>query len=121
MINLGNPYLYLKGTCNVNIRDIATGNVVFSSSKVVTNNFNTEVDMGAIRAGLGNSIAIQLPSNSAVNLDLTTADFNLEGRAMQVGSQVSYNAIVTKCITLMATGTTLELPPFGTAVLLPKA
>lgn len=110
MINLGNPYLYMKGTCNVNVRDIQTGNVVYSSSKVVTNNFNTEVDMGAIRAGLGNAIAIQLPSNSAVNLDLTAADFNLQARAMQVGSQVSYNAIVAKCVTITAEGSTLSLP-----------
>lgn len=110
MINLSNPYLYLKGTCNVNIREIGTGNVVFSSSKVMTNNFNTEVDMAPVRAGLGNSIAIQLPSNSAVNLNLTTADFNLQARAMQVGSQVSYNAIVNKCATVTATGNGLKLP-----------
>lgn len=110
MINLGNPYLYLKGTCNVNVRDIQTGDVVFASSKVMTNNINTEVDMGAIRAGLGNPIAIQLPSNSAVNIDLTTGDFDLKARGMQVGSQVSYNAIVSKCVSVTANGNTLALP-----------
>lgn len=116
MINLGNPYLYLKGTCNVNVRDIQSGDVVFSSSKVMTNNITTEVDMGAIRAGLGNPIAIQLPSNSALNIDLTTGDFNMQARAMQLGSQVSYNAIVPKCVSITAEGNTISLPAGTEAV-----
>lgn len=114
MVTLNNPYLYLKGTCNVNVTDPASGDVVFQSSKVATNNFTTECDMGEIRAGLGNPIAIQLPADAAVSLELTTADFNLNARAMQVGSQVSYNAIVPKCESITATGTSLSLT--GTAV-----
>ncbi len=105
-----NPYLYLKGTCNVNVQDPATGDVVYQSSKIATNNFTTETDMGAIRAGLGNPIAIQLPSDSAVNLELTTADFSLQARAMQVGSQVKYNGIAPVCTTVVATGSTLTVP-----------
>lgn len=109
MVTLNNPYLYLKGTCNVNVTDPATGDVVFQSSKVATNNFTTECDMGEIRAGLGNPIAIQLPSDAAVNLELTTADFNMQARAMQVGSQLSYNAVVPTCETITATGTSLAV------------
>lgn len=105
-----NPYLYLKGTCNVNVMDPATGDVIYQSSKIATNNFTTETDMGAIRAGLGNPIAIQLPSDSAVNLELTTADFSLQARAMQVGSQVKYNGIAPVCTTVTADGTTLVVP-----------
>lgn len=105
-----NPYLYLKGTCNVNVQDPATGDVVYQSSKIATNNFTTETDMGAIRAGLGNPIAIQLPADSAVNLELTTADFSLQARAMQVGSQVKYNGIAPVCTTVVATGSTLTVP-----------
>lgn len=109
MVTLNNPYLYLKGTCNVNVTNPATGDVVFQSSKVATNNFTTECDMGEIRAGLGNPIAIQLPSDAAVNLELTTADFNMQARAMQVGAQLSYNAVVPTCETISATTTTLVL------------
>ena len=110
MINLNNKYLYVKGTCNVNVSDVATGDVVYQSSKVQTNNFTTDLDMGAIRAGLGNPIAIQLPSDAAVNLELSAADFNLQGRAMQLGASLAYNGIRPVCATVTASGTTLELP-----------
>jgi hypothetical protein len=45
-----------------------------------------------------------------VNIDLTTGDFDLKARGMQVGSQVSYNAIVSKCVSVTADGNTLKLP-----------
>lgn len=106
---LNNPELYLKGTCTVTVKRPSDGQIVFQSSKVATNNFTTEVDMSPVRAGLGNTIAIQLPSNSAVNLDLTTADFSMEARAMQVGSAVKYNAIVPVCDTITAASATLTL------------
>ena len=110
MILLNNQYLYLKGTCEVTVKRPSDGQVVFQSSKVATNNFSTEVDMSPIRAGLGNTIAIQLPSDSAVNLDLTTADFSLASRALQIGGEVAYNAITPVCTTITATGGTLSLP-----------
>lgn len=110
MIQLNNPYLYVKGTCAVNVSDVSNGNVVFSSSKVMNNALTTSVDMGEIRAGLGNPIAIQLPSNAAVNLELSTADFNMLGRAMQVGGTTRYNGIRPVCATVTAEGTTLALP-----------
>jgi hypothetical protein len=66
--------------------------------------------MGEIRAGLGNPIAIQLPSDAAVNLELSTADFNMKGRAMQLGASLRYNAIRPVCTTVTASGATLALP-----------
>ena len=110
MILLNNPYLYLKGTCEVTVKRPSDGQIVFQSSKVATNNFTTSVDMGAIRAGLGNPIAIQLASNAAVNLDLTTADFSMQARAMQMGTEVAYNAIVPVCVSIKASTTTLTVP-----------
>lgn len=109
MILLNNPYLYLKGTCEVTIKRPSDGRIVFQSSKVATNNFTSSVDMGAIRAGLGNPIAIQLPSDAAVNLELTTADFSMQARAMQVGTEVAYNAIVPVCASVTAEGATLTV------------
>ena len=110
MINLGNPYLYVKGTCAVNVSDIASGDVVYASSKIMNNALTTSVDMGEIRAGLGNPIAIQLPSNAAVNLELSTADFSMKSRSMQLGSALKYNAIRPVCATVTADSTTLSLP-----------
>lgn len=110
MMLLNNPYLYLKGTCEVTVKRPSDGRIVFQSSKVATNNFTSSVNMGEIRAGLGNPIAIQLPSDAAVNLELTTADFSMQTRAMQVGTEVAYNAIVPICTTVTASGTTLTVP-----------
>ena len=110
MIQLNNPYLYVKGTCAVNVSDVNTGNVVFSSNKVMNNALTTDVNMGEIRAGLGNPIAIQLPSDAAVNLELSTADFNMMGRAMQLGATLRYNGIRPVCATVTAEGAELALP-----------
>ena len=109
MILLNNPYLYLKGTCEVTVKRPDDGQIVFQSNKVATNNFTTSVDMGPIRAGLGNPIAIQLASNAAVNLELTTADFSMQARAMQMGTTLAYNAIVPVCVSVKADSTTLTI------------
>lgn len=107
---LNNPALFLKGTCEVTVKRPADGQIVFQSSLVSTNSFTTEVDMSPIRAGLGNTIAIQLPSDSAVNLELTTADFSMQARAMQIGTEVAFNAIAQKCATVTAESATLTIP-----------
>ena len=107
---LNNPNLFLKGTCEVTVKRPSDGQIVYQSSLVSTNNFTTEVDMSPIRAGLGNAIAIQLPSNAAVNLELTVADFSLQTRAMQIGSELIYNGIMPVCASIKATSTTLSLP-----------
>lgn len=109
MIQLNNKYLYAKGTCNVVVSDIDTGNIDFQSNKVQTSQLTTSVNMNEVRAGLGNSIAIQLPTDSAVNLDLTTADFSMDTRAMQLGSTVTYNAAAPVCEVITASSNTLTV------------
>lgn len=109
MITFSNPYLYAKGTCNVVVSDPTTGQIDYQSSKVQTNQLTTSVDLGAIRGGLGNPIAIQLASDATVDLTLTSADFSLEARGLQVGSTPFYNAVVPVCESITATGTTLTL------------
>lgn len=107
MIQLNNKYLYAKGTCNVIVTDPDTGNIDFQSNKVQTSQLTTSVSMNEIRAGLGNAIAIQIPTDSAVNLELTTADFSLASTAMQLGSAVTYNAAAPVCEIITASSTTL--------------
>ena len=114
MITFSDPYLYAKGTCNVIVSDPATGDIDYQSSKVQTNQLTTSVDTGAIRAGLGNGIAIQLASDATVDLSLTAADFNLDGRGLQVGSTPFYSAPAPTCESITATGATLTIS--GTAV-----
>lgn len=116
MIQLNNKYLYAKGTCNVVVADIKTGNIDYQSNKVQTSQLTTSVNMNEVRAGLGNAIAIQLPSDSAINLELTAADFSLKTRAMQIGSTVTYNAASPACEVITASGTTLSIDPSVTPV-----
>ena len=116
MIQLNNKYLYAKGTCNVVVADPETGNIDYQSNKVQTSQLTTSVNMNEIRAGLGNSIAIQLPTDSAVNLELTAADFSMKSRAMQLGSSVTYNAAAPVCEVITATGATISVDASATPV-----
>ena len=109
MIQLNNKYLYAKGTCNVVVADPSTGNIDYQSNKVQTSQLTTSVSMNEIRAGLGNAIAIQLPTDSAVNLELTAADFSMNTRAMQLGSSVTYNVATPVCEVITASSTTLSI------------
>lgn len=109
MINLNNQYLYAKGTCDVVVRNISTGDVEYQSNKVQTSQFTTTCDMGAIQAGIGNTTVMNIPHNSAVNLTLTNADFSMEARAMQVGSGIAYNGIGPVCETLTTNNGTLTV------------
>ncbi|MBO7070559.1 MAG: Ig-like domain-containing protein [Bacteroidales bacterium] len=109
MIQLNNKYLYVKGTCNVTVTDPSNGHIDYQSNKVQTAQLTTSVSMNEVRAGLGNSIAIQLPTDSAVNLELTSADFSMSTRAMQIGSTVTYNAAAPTCEVITAAGDTLTL------------
>lgn len=116
MIQLNNKYLYAKGTCNVVVSDPETGNIDYQSNKVQTSQLTTSVNMNEIRAGLGNAIAIQLPSDSAVNLELTAADFSMKTKAMQLGSSVTYNVPTPVCEVITATGATLSVDANATPV-----
>lgn len=116
MIQLNNKYLFAKGTCNVVVSDPATGNIDYQSNKVQTSQLTTSVSMNEIRAGLGNAIAIQLPTDSAINLELTAADFSMATRAMQLGSSVTYNAAAPACEVISATTSTLTLTTTATPV-----
>lgn len=116
MIQLNNKYLFAKGTCNVVVSDPASGNIDYQSNKVQTSQLTTSVNMNEVRAGLGNAIAIQLPSDSAVNLELTAADFSLKSHAMQLGSSVTYNAAAPVCEVIAATGATISVDADATPV-----
>lgn len=109
MVNLLNKYLYAKGTCNVVVRNITTGDVDYQSNKMQTSQFATTCDMGAIQAGIGNATVIQIPHNSAVNLTLTAADFSMNARAMSVGSTVAYGGISPVCEVITADSASLSV------------
>jgi hypothetical protein len=65
--------------------------------------------MGEIRGGMGNAVAAILPSDSALNVEFTAADFSLAAKAAQLGASLTYGAPVSECQTVTATGTNLTI------------
>lgn len=106
--------IYAKGTMDVWCFNPATGDLDFWSNKVQTNQFSTSVNMGAINAGVGNPVVINLPDTSQVNLTLTAADLSLEARALSTGGTIKYNGIVPVMESVTASGTALQVTGFPT-------
>lgn len=109
MVNFTDRKLYVKGTCVAQFADPSTGEILYSSNKFQSTGITSESDLGEIRAGLSNGIAAIIPSNSALSVNFTAADFNLYAKAMQIGATVQYGAPAPTCEVLTASGTTLTL------------
>lgn len=109
MVTFQDQKLYLKGTCNVLLSDIATGTVLYQSTKSQTNNATPAVTAGEIRAGLSNGIVAVISSDSALNVTLTAADFSMATKAAQVGSTVRYGAVAPTCQIVTAAGNSLTI------------
>ena len=115
MINFTDDRLYVKGTCNVILEDVTTGDVVYQSNKFSSGNVTPSTSLNEIRAGLGNPIAAMIPSDSQLQVDFEAADFQLWAKGAQLGAAVSYSAPVPVCQTIKATSTTLTIDVSGGA------
>ena len=101
---------FLKGTALATASDPANGKILYQSNKFQTGNVETSVNMGEIRAGIGNAIVATLPSDPNVNVNFTAADFSLMMKAMQTGARYGFGAPVMVCVDVKATGTSLTVP-----------
>lgn len=101
--------IYIKGTMDVWAFNPKTGDLDYWSNKIQTNQFSTSVNMGAINAGVGNPVVINLPDTSQVNLTLTAADVSLEARALSTGGQIGYNGIIPTMESITASGASLQV------------
>jgi hypothetical protein len=93
--------------------DPATDNIVYFSDKFQEGNVTTSADAGAINAGIGNSAAIMIPSNAAVAVAVTAADYSEYVKAASVGGDITYGAPVMTCQSVTATGTSLTIDVSG--------
>jgi len=111
--NLDNRSLYAKGTMDVKCFDPATNDLVYYSGKMSTSQLQSTVNLGAVNAGPGNPVVIQIPDTPSLTLNLTAADFSLQGRALAVGGSVTYNGVVPVDEVVEASGTVLTVsqPP----------
>lgn len=106
---LNNRPLYAKGTMDVKCFDPGTNDLVYYSNKMSTSQLQSTVNLGAINAGIGNPVVIQIPDTPSLTLNLTAADFSLLGRALAVGGNVTYNGVVPVDEVVEATGTSLTV------------
>ena len=113
MISFTDKKLYVKGTCQAQLSDPCTGDIVYASNKFQTANITTSVTMGEIRGGMGNAVAAILPSDSALNVEFTAADFSIAAKAAQLGATLAYGAPVSECQTVAATGTNISVDVFS--------
>ena len=115
MIHFTDPKLYVRGTCAAMLTEKETGKIVYHSDKFQTANITTTVTAGEIRAGLGNPMATIIPSDGALNVEFTAADFNLFAKIAQVGGTLKYNAPAMTCQIVEADSTTLTADVKGGA------
>lgn len=106
---LNNRPLYAKGTMDVKCFDPGTNNLVYYSNKMSTSQLQSTVNLGAINAGIGNPVVIQIPDTPSLTMNLTAADFSLAGRALTVGGSVTYNGVVPVDEVVEAEGATLTV------------
>lgn len=105
--------VYAKGTMDVWCWNPATGDLDYYSNKIQTNQFQTNVNLSPVNAGVGNPVVINLPDTSEATLTLTAADVSLAARRLSVGGTISYNGIIPFCEAVTADGTSLQVsnPP----------
>lgn len=106
---LDNPSLYVKGTADIWVYDIKTGDVVGYSNKLDTSNITSSVNNGEIRAGLGAPVVVNLPDSATFTGEVTAQDFSLQARQLQTGGTLSYNGTIPFRETITAQGTTLTV------------
>ena len=101
--------VYAKGTMDVWLWNPETGDLDYYSNKIQTNQFQTNVNLSPINAGVGNPVVINLPDTSEATLTITAADVSLAARRLSVGGTLSYNGIIPFCESIKASGTSLQV------------
>lgn len=113
MISFQDKRLYLQGTCNAYLANPTTGDIWYQTNKAQTNNITMSLTGDPIRAGLGNTAATIITTDTTLNVALTSADFSLYAKAAQVGSAVRYNAVIPQCQVVEAEGTSITIDVSG--------
>lgn len=109
MIRFTDPRKYIKGIAQVTGVDPASGKIIYFSDKMQTSAFNVSVDLGELRAGLGNPLATLVSSNSDLTVELTAADFSMRGFAAQFGAKLSAGGPKMVCQTVTASDSALSV------------
>ena len=109
MLNFTDDILYAKGTCNILLSDINTGDICFQTTKANTAMISPSVALEEVRAGDGNPMVAMIPADSGINIDFEAADFSMWGNSVMLGTNVNFGASVPKCQVIEATGFDLKI------------
>ena len=108
-VKLNKSPIYIKGTAEMTVRDIVTGDLIGYSNKIDTSNFTSSVNAGEIRAGLGAPVVINIPDSATFSGEVTATDFSLEARQLATGGVLKYGGTAAIMERITATGTTLTV------------
>lgn len=108
-VKLNKSPIYVKGTAEMWVHDLITGDLIGYSNKIDTSNFTSSVNAGEIRAGLGAPVAINIPDSATFSGEITATDFSLEARQLATGGTLKYNGTVAVMENIIATATTLTV------------
>lgn len=108
-VSLNKSPIYVKGTAEMWVHDVVTGDLIGYSNKIDTSNFTSSVNAGEIRSGLGAPVAINIPDSATFSGEVTATDFSLNARALATGGTLKYNGTVAIQENIVATSTTLTV------------
>lgn len=97
MVTFTGKKLFVQGTCQINLSDPCTGDVLYSDNLFQTGNITTTVNMNEIRGGIGNGLACILPSESSLDVDFSSARFDFWAKSAQLGATLNYGAPAPEC------------------------
>lgn len=105
------PLKVSKFAESVTVSNPSTGEVLYQSNKLTQANNATSVNMGEIRAGIGNGIVAIVPSDTNATAEITDVNLSLAMRAYQTGGLHGYGAPTLVCQNVTATGTSISIDP----------
>lgn len=111
-------YKVSKFAESVTVSRPLSGEVLYYSNKPTEATWTTSVNMGEIRAGVGNPIVALIPSDSNASVEITDVNLSLAMRAYQTGGLHGYGAPTLICTDVTAQDQTLivETADIGTPV-----
>lgn len=109
MFEFNDPALFVKGTADMFVFNIQTGDIEAYTDKIDTNNLTSSMNNGEVTGGLGSPVLINIPDSARFTGEVTAQDFSLKARQLQTGGTLSYNAAVMVAEEITATGTTLTV------------
>ena len=109
MFKLNDPLKFVKGTYEATFFNPRLGDILYRTRKAQTSQITSSINLGPVNGGIGNPTIIQLPDTPKLDVKLTAADFSLDARGLQVGSDVSYNGVEPIDEAVEAVGTALTV------------